>query len=215
MMGHRGCRLDISYPEIAVMQTEAIIQAAINVKKEYGYEVRTELMVPLVDIKKEFEFIYDIMHETAERVIAENDIRVNYRIGTCMETPRSCLKAGEIAEKSTFFSFGTNDLTQLTFGFSRDDAGKFLDYYYDRQILEFDPFQRMDLEGVGEMVEIGVKRGRAQRPDLKIGICGEHAGDPTTINFLDKIGFDYVSCSPYLVPIARLAAAQATIINKQ
>ena len=215
MMGHRGCRLDISYPEIAVMQTEAIIQAAINVKKEYGYEVRTELMVPLVNIKKEFEFIHDIMHDTAERVIAENGVSVNYRIGTCMETPRSCLKAGEIAEKSTFFSFGTNDLTQLTFGFSRDDAGKFLDYYYDRQILEFDPFQRMDLEGVGEMVEIGVQRGRAQRPDLKIGICGEHAGDPTTINFLDKIGFDYVSCSPYLVPIARLAAAQAAIINNR
>ena len=215
MMGHRGCRLDISYPEIAVMQTEAIIQAAINVKKEFGYEVRTELMVPLVDIKKEFEFIHDIMHDTAERVIAENGVSVNYRIGTCMETPRSCLKAGEIAEKSTFFSFGTNDLTQLTFGFSRDDAGKFLDYYYDRQILEFDPFQRMDLEGVGEMVEIGVQRGRAQRPDLKIGICGEHAGDPTTINFLDKIGFNYVSCSPYLVPIARLAAAQAAIINKR
>ena len=211
MMGHRGCRLDISYPEIAVMQTEAIIQAAINVKKECGYDVHTELMVPLVNIKKEFEFIHDIMLETAERVIEENGLRVNYKIGTCMETPRSCLKAGEIAEKSTFFSFGTNDLTQLTFGFSRDDAGKFLEHYYNRQILEFDPFQRMDLEGVGEMVEIGVERGRAVRPDLKIGICGEHAGDPTTITFLDKIGFNYVSCSPFLVPIARLAAAQAAI----
>ena len=155
------------------------------------------------------------MLETAERVIEENGLRVNYKIGTCMETPRSCLKAGEIAEKSTFFSFGTNDLTQLTFGFSRDDAGKFLEHYYNRQILEFDPFQRMDLEGVGEMVEIGVERGRAVRPDLKIGICGEHAGDPTTITFLDKIGFNYVSCSPFLVPIARLAAAQAAIINEK
>ena len=170
-------------------------------------------MVPLVNIKKEFEFIYNIMKETAERVIAEAGVSVSYKIGTCMETPRSCLIADDIAEKSTFFSFGTNDLTQLSFGFSRDDAGKFLQYYYDRQILEFDPFQRMDLEGVGELVEIGIQRGRSVRPDLKVGICGEHSADPTTINFLDKVGFNYVSCSPYLVPIARLAAAQASIIN--
>ncbi len=213
MMGHRGCRLDISYPEIAVMQTEAIIQAAINVKKECGYDVHVELMVPLVNIKKEFEFIYDIMKETAEKRIAEEGVSVSYKIGTCMETPRSCLIADDIAEKSTFFSFGTNDLTQLSFGFSRDDAGKFLQYYYDRQILEYDPFQRMDIEGVGELVEIGIQRGRSVRPDLKVGICGEHSADPTTINFLDKVGFNYVSCSPYLVPIARLAAAQASIIN--
>lgn len=215
MMGWRGCRLDISYPEIAEMQTEAIIQAAINVQKETGKKVHAELMVPLVNIKKEFEFIHDIMQKTAERVIAENHMPVNYKIGTCMETPRSCLQAGAIAEKSTFFSYGTNDLTQLTFGFSRDDAGKFLGAYYDRNILESDPFQRMDIEGVGELVEMGLKRGRATRPDLKIGICGEQASNPDTIDFLDRIGFNYVSCSPYLVPMARLAEAQATIKNSK
>ncbi len=215
MMGHRGCRLAISYPRLAEMQTEAILQAAINVQKELGCKVKVELMVPLVNIKEEFHFIYDHMESTAQRVLAENNATVDYRIGTCMETPRSCLKAGEIAERSTFFSFGTNDLTQCTYGFSRDDAGKFLNDYYDNQILEFDPFQRMDIEGVGEMVEIGLQRGRAVRPDLKIGICGEHSADPLTIAFLDKIGFDYISCSPFLVPIARLAAAQAAINNKK
>ena len=148
-------------------------------------------------------------------MIEENGEVVNYIIGTCMETPRSCLKAGEIAEKSTFFSYGTNDLTQLSFGFSRDDAGKFLDAYYDRNILEFNPFQRMDIEGVGELVQIGLERGRATRPDLKIGICGEQASNPETIEFLDKIGFDYVSSSPYLVPMSRLAEAQATIKNEK
>lgn len=215
MMGWRGCRLDISYPEIAVMQTEAIIQAAINVQKESGKKVHAELMVPLVNIKKEFEFIHDIIQETAERLIKENGVEVNYQIGTCMETPRSCLQAGEIAEKSMFFSYGTNDLTQLSFGFSRDDAGKFLNSYYDRNILEFDPFQRMDIDGVGELVEIGLQRGRATRPDLKIGICGEQASNPDTIDFLDRIGFDYVSASPYLVPMSRLAEAQATIKNSK
>lgn len=215
MMGWRGCRLAISYPEIAKMQTEAIIQAAINIQKETGKKIHVELMVPLVNLKKEFELIHDVMQETAEAVIAENKESVNYRIGTCMETPRACLQAGYIAEKSTFFSYGTNDLTQMTFGFSRDDAGKFLSSYYDRNILEFDPFQRMDIDAVGELVEIGLKRGRATRPDLKIGICGEHGSNPDTIDFLDRIGFNYVSCSPFRVPMARLAEAQATIKNSK
>ncbi len=215
MMGHRGCRLAVSYPRLAKMQTEAIIQAAINVKKETGHDVKVELMVPLVNIKKEFNVIYDYMEETAQRILKNSDVSVNYKIGTCMETPRSCLKAGEIAEKSTFFSFGTNDLTQLTYGFSRDDAGKFLNDYYSQQMLEFDPFQKIDIEGVGELVKIGVERGRSVRPDLKIGICGEHSADPATIQFLDAIGFNYISCSPFLVPIARLAAAQAAIKNRK
>ena len=215
MMGWRGCRLAISYPEIAEMQTRAIIQAAINVENKTGKKVHAELMVPLVNLKKEFEFIYDVMKKTAEDVIRENNKRVDYIIGTCMETPRSCLKAGEIAQKSEFFSYGTNDLTQLTFGFSRDDAGKFLDSYYDRGLLDADPFQSLDIEGVGELVKIGVERGRATRPDLKIGICGEQASNPNTIEFLDRIGFDYVSPSPFLVPMARLAEAQATIKNSK
>ena len=215
MMGWRGCRLAISYPEIAEMQTRAIIQAAINVENKTGKKVHAELMVPLVNLKKEFEFIYDVMKKTAEDVISENNKRVDYIIGTCMETPRSCLKAGEIAQKSEFFSYGTNDLTQLTFGFSRDDAGKFLDSYYDRGLLDADPFQSLDIEGVGELVKIGVERGRATRPDLKIGICGEQASNPNTIEFLDRIGFDYVSPSPFLVPMARLAEAQATIKNSK
>jgi pyruvate,orthophosphate dikinase len=215
MMGWRGCRLAVSYPEIAEMQTRAIIQAAVNVQKKTGKKVHAELMVPLVNLKKEFEFIYDVMKTTAEKVIEENGERVHYTIGTCMETPRSCLKAGEIAEKSEFFSYGTNDLTQLTFGFSRDDAGKFLNAYYDRGLLDADPFQSLDVEGVGELIKIGLERGRAQRPDLKIGICGEQASNANTIAFLDKIGFDYVSPSPYLVPMARLAEAQATIVNEK
>ena len=215
MMGWRGCRLAISYPEIAEMQTRAIIQAAVNVQKKTGKKVHAELMVPLVNIKKEFEFIYDVMKKTAEAVIAENNEPVHYTIGTCMETPRACLMAGQIAEKSEFFSYGTNDLTQLTFGFSRDDAGKFLNAYYDRGLLDADPFQSLDVEGAGELIEIGLKRGRAQRPDLKIGICGEQASNPNTIDFLDRIGFDYVSPSPFLVPMARLAEAQATIKNEK
>ena len=215
MMGHRGCRLAISWPEIAAMQTEAIIRAAINVKKETGKDVHVELMVPLVNIKSEFEFIHDIMKSVADRLISEAGISINYKIGTCMETPRSCIIADQIAEKSTFFSFGTNDLTQLTFGFSRDDAGKFLGYYYDRNILEADPFQKMDLEGCGVLVKLGLDRGRKVRPDLKVGICGEHAGNPATIEFLDRIGFSYVSCSPFLIPVARLAAAQAAIKNSK
>ncbi|HBV51947.1 MAG TPA: pyruvate, phosphate dikinase, partial [Clostridiales bacterium] len=209
MMGHRGCRLSVTYPEIARMQTRAVIEAAIEVSKEKGFEIVPEIMVPLVGDKKELKFVKDVIVETAEKVKAEKNSNLVYHIGTMIEIPRAALLANEIAEEAEFFSFGTNDLTQMTFGFSRDDAGKFLVDYYKSKIYESDPFAKLDQNGVGQLIEMAVTKGRSQRPNLKIGICGEHGGDPSSVAFCHKVGMDYVSCSPFRVPIARLAAAQA------
>ena len=214
MMGHRGCRLAVTYPEIARMQTRAVMEAAIEVQEETGKEIVPEIMIPLVGEKKELKFVKDVVVETAEAVKKEKNSDMHYKIGTMIEIPRAALMAGEIAEEAEFFSFGTNDLTQMTFGFSRDDAGKFLDAYYKAKIYEFDPFAKLDQAGVGQLVEMAVKNGRATRPDLKCGICGEHGGDPSTVEFCDKVGLNYVSCSPFRVPIARLAAAQAALHRK-
>ena len=214
MMGHRGCRLAVTYPEIAKMQTRAVIEAAIEVNEECGYGVVPEIMVPLVGEKKELKYVKDVIVETAEKVKAEKNSDITYKIGTMIEIPRAALLADEIAEEAEFFSFGTNDLTQMTFGFSRDDAGKFLDAYYKAKIYESDPFARLDQAGVGKLVKMAAENGRKTRPDLHLGICGEHGGDPSTIEFCHKVGLDYVSCSPFRVPIARLAAAQAALNNK-
>ena len=215
MMGHRGCRLSVTYPEIARMQTRAVIEAAIEVSKEKGFEIVPEIMVPLVGDKKELKFVKDVIVETAEKVKAEKNSNLVYHIGTMIEIPRAALLANEIAEEAEFFSFGTNDLTQMTFGFSRDDAGKFLVDYYKSKIYESDPFAKLDQNGVGQLIEMAVTKGRSQRPNLKIGICGEHGGDPSSVAFFHKVGMDYVSCSPFRVPIARLAAAQAAIADKR
>ena len=215
MMGHRGCRLSVTYPEIARMQTRAVIEAAIEVKEEKGFEIVPEIMVPLVGDKKELKFVKDVIVETAEQVKAEKHSNLVYHIGTMIEIPRAALLANEIAEEAEFFSFGTNDLTQMTFGFSRDDAGKFLVDYYKSKIYESDPFAKLDQNGVGQLIEMAVTKGRSQRPNLKIGICGEHGGDPSSVAFCHKVGMDYVSCSPFRVPIARLAAAQAAIADKR
>ena len=215
MMGHRGCRLSVTYPEIARMQTRAVIEAAIEVSKEKGFEIVPEIMVPLVGDKKELKFVKDVIVETAEKVKAEKNSNLVYHIGTMIEIPRAALLANEIAEEAKFFSFGTNDLTQMTFGFSRDDAGKFLVDYYKSKIYESDPFAKLDQNGVGQLIEMAVTKGRSQRPNLKIGICGEHGGDPSSVAFCHKVGMDYVSCSPFRVPIARLAAAQAAIADKR
>ena len=214
MMGHRGCRLAVTYPEIAKMQTRAVMEAAIEVKAEKGYDIVPEIMIPLVGEKKELKFVKDIVVETAEAVKKEKGSDIEYHIGTMIEIPRAALLADEIAEEAEFFSFGTNDLTQMTFGFSRDDAGKFLDAYYKAKIYESDPFARLDQSGVGKLVKMAAEKGRATRPDLKLGICGEHGGDPSSVEFCHKIGLNYVSCSPFRVPIARLAAAQAALNNK-
>ena len=214
MMGHRGCRLSVTYPEIARMQTRAVIEAAIEVSKEKGFEIVPEIMVPLVGDKKELKFVKDVIVETAEKVKAEKNSNLVYHIGTMIEIPRAALLANEIAEEAEFFSFGTNDLTQMTFGFSRDDAGKFLVDYYKSKIYESDPFAKLDQNGVGQLIEMAVTKGRSQRPNLKIGICGEHGGDPSSVAFCHKVGMDYVSCSPFRVPIARLAAAQAAIKSR-
>lgn len=211
MLGHRGCRLAVTYPEIAEMQTRAIIEAAINVKKRTGRDVKPQIMIPLVGELKELKYIKDIIVKVADEVIKENNVEIKYLVGTMIEVPRAALTADQIAKEAEFFSFGTNDLTQMTFGFSRDDAGKFLEVYYDKKIYEFDPFAKLDQEGVGKLVEMGTKLGRQTRPDLEVGICGEHGGDPSSIEFCHKVGLDYVSCSPFRVPIARLAAAQAAI----
>ena len=211
MMGHRGCRLPVTYPEIARMQTRAVMEAAIEVKEEQGYDIVPEIMIPLVGEKKELKFVKDIVVETAEKVKGEKGSDIAYHIGTMIEIPRAALLADEIAEEAEFFSFGTNDLTQMTFGFSRDDAGKFLDAYYKAKIYESDPFARLDLNGVGQLVEMAAGKGRKMRPGIKLGICGEHGGDPSSVEFCQKVGLDYVSCSPYRVPIARLAAAQAEV----
>ncbi|MCD8279996.1 pyruvate, phosphate dikinase, partial [Enterocloster citroniae] len=209
MMGHRGCRLAVTYPEIARMQTRAIMEAAIEVKEECGYDIVPEIMIPLVGEKKELKFVKDIVIETAELVKKEKNSDIQYHIGTMIEIPRAALTADKIAEEAEFFSFGTNDLTQMTFGFSRDDAGKFLDSYYKAKIYESDPFARLDQDGVGQLVKMAVEKGRSTRADLKCGICGEHGGDPSSVEFCHKIGLNYVSCSPFRGPIARRAAAQA------
>ncbi len=211
MMGHRGCRLAVTYPEIARMQTRAVMEAAIEVKEEKGYDIIPEIMIPLIGDKKELKFVKEMVVKIAERVKKEKNSDIQYHIGTMIEIPRAALLAGEIAEEAEFFSFGTNDLTQMTFGFSRDDAGKFLDSYYKSKIYESDPFARLDQNGVGKLVKMAVEEGRATRPDIKLGICGEHGGDPSSIEFCHKAGLSYVSCSPFRVPIARLAAAQAAI----
>ena len=212
MMGHRGCRLCITYPEIAVMQTNAVIKAAINVKKNHpDWDLVPEIMIPLVGEVKELQYVKKIVVDTADAVIKAAGSDLHYKVGTMIEIPRACVTADDIAKEAEFFSFGTNDLTQMTFGFSRDDAGKFLDAYYQKKILESDPFARLDQTGVGKLVQMAVKLGRETRPDLKIGICGEHGGDPSSVEFCHKIGLNYVSCSPFRVPIARLAAAQAAI----
>ena len=210
MMGHRGCRLDVTYPEIGVMQTKAIIGAAINVKKE-GIDVKPEIMIPLVGDYQELVYVKEIITSTADEMLKEEDIDLKYMVGTMIEIPRACLIADKIAKEAEFFSFGTNDLTQMTFGFSRDDAGKFLGEYYAKNIYDFDPFARIDEEGVGKLVEHAVKLGRETRPDIELGICGEHGGNPPTVEYCHRIGLTYVSCSPFRVPIARLAAAQAAI----
>ena len=214
MMGHRGCRLAVTYPEIAKMQTRAVMEAAIEVNEEEGWNIIPEIMIPLVGEKKELKYVKDVVVETAEQVKAEKKSDIQYHIGTMIEIPRAALTADKIAEEAEFFSFGTNDLTQMTFGFSRDDAGKFLDSYYKAKIYESDPFAKLDQEGVGQLVKMAVEKGRKVRPELHCGICGEHGGDPSSVEFCHKVGLDYVSCSPFRVPIARLAAAQAAINNK-
>lgn len=212
MMGHRGCRLAVTYPEIAEMQTQAVIEAALAVRKN-GIEIIPEIMIPLVGEIKELKYVKDVVVETAERVLKENNAQMEYHIGTMIEIPRAALTADEIAKEAEFFSFGTNDLTQMTFGFSRDDAGKFLDEYYGKKIFESDPFARLDQIGVGKLMKIAIEGGKSTRPDIKLGICGEHGGDPSTIEFCHNVGLTYVSCSPFRVPVARLAAAQANILN--
>ncbi len=213
MLGHRGCRLSITYPEIARMQTTAVIEAGLEVKKEKGYNIVPEIMIPLVGDIKEFKYVKDIVKSTADEIIARSGIEMQYKVGTMIEIPRAALLADEIATEAEFFSVGTNDLTQMTFGFSRDDAGSFLNDYYDKKIFEQDPFQRVDVKGVGKLINMAVTLGRSTRPDIKVGICGEHGGDPYSIDFCHKVGLNYVSCSPFRVPIARLAAAQAQIKN--
>ena len=215
MMGHRGCRLTVTYPEIAKMQTRAVIRAAINVQKKHpDWKVVPEIMIPLVGEAKELKFVKNIVVAVADEEIANAGVSLKYEVGTMIEIPRACLTADEIAKEAEFFCFGTNDLTQMTFGFSRDDAGKFLGAYYDRKIYENDPFAKLDQDGVGKLMQMAVKLGKATRPDMHLGICGEHGGDPSSVEFCHKLGLTYVSCSPFRVPIARLAAAQAAIKQK-
>ena len=214
MMGHRGCRLAVTYPEIAEMQTRAVIEAAIEVKQECGYDIVPEIMIPLVGEKKELKYCKDVVVKTANEVMEEKGVKLDFHVGTMIEIPRAAITADEIAEEAEFFSFGTNDLTQMTFGFSRDDAGKFLDEYYGKKIYESDPFQKLDQDGVGKLVKMAAELGRKTRPNIKLGICGEHGGDPSTVIFCHNIGLNYVSCSPFRVPIARLAAAHAVVLAK-
>jgi pyruvate,orthophosphate dikinase len=211
MLGHRGCRLGITTPEIYNMQVQAILEAACELKQEAGIAVQLEIMVPLVGDVKELEIVKRHIHEVAERVMRAKGVRLPYLVGTMIELPRAVLTAGAIAREADFFSYGTNDLTQTTLGLSRDDAGMFLPHYIERGILAYDPFVVLDQEGVGELIHIGVERGRRTRPNLKVGICGEHGGEPRSIAFCHRIDLDYVSCSPFRVPIARLAAAQAAL----
>ncbi len=211
MMGHRGCRLAVTFPEIAEMQTEAVIKAAINASKKIGKMITPEIMIPLVGEVKELKYVKDVVCATADKIIAEAGVDMKYKVGTMIEIPRAALTADEIAKEAEFFSFGTNDLTQMTFGFSRDDAGKFLGAYYDKKIYENDPFAKLDQVGVGKLVKMAVELGKKTRPDIKLGICGEHGGDPSSVEFCHRAGLTYVSCSPFRVPVARLAAAQAQI----
>ena len=213
MMGHRGCRLAITYPEIAEMQTRAVIEAAINVEKE-GIKTHPEIMIPLIGDLKELKYVKNIVTTTADKVMVEKNFKVNYNIGTMIEIPRATVIADEIAQEAEFFSFGTNDLTQLTYGFSRDDASKFLNDYYKKGIFESDPFAKIDRTGVGELMRIAVEKGRKTRPNIELGICGEHGGEPSSVEFCNELGLTYVSCSPFRVPLARLAAAQAAIKAK-
>ena len=216
MMGHRGLRLAVTYPEIAKMQTKAVIRAAINVQKKHpDWKVVPEIMIPLTSEVKELKFVKKVVVETADAEIKAAGVDLHYEVGTMVEIPRACLTADEIAKEADFFCFGTNDLTQMTFGFSRDDAGKFLNAYYDAKILENDPFAKLDQNGVGKLMEMAIKLGKPVNPKLHIGICGEHGGDPSSVEFCHKIGLDYVSCSPFRVPVARLAAAQAAIAEKK
>lgn len=214
MLGHRGCRLAVTYPEIAEMQTRAVIEAAIETRQELGLDILPEIMIPLVGEVKELEYVKEVVDRTAKQVMAERNVTIPYLVGTMIEIPRAALTADRIAEQAEFFSFGTNDLTQMTFGFSRDDAGKFLDDYYKKKIYESDPFARVDQEGVGKLMAMAVELGKKVRPNIKLGICGEHGGDPSSVEFCHRLGLNYVSCSPYRVPIARLAAAQAAIKNR-
>ena len=215
MMGHRGCRLDVTYPEIGRMQARAIIEAAIKASKELGREIEPEIMIPLTLDLKEFKYVKQVIVDEVEKVLAENNVKMRYHVGTMIEIPRAALLSSEIASEAEFYSFGTNDLTQMTFGFSRDDSSKFLDAYYSKKIFESDPFQHVDQKGVGQLINKAVVDGRATRPTLLCGVCGEHGGDPESIAFFNKVGLDYVSCSPFRVPIARLAAAQAEILLKR
>jgi pyruvate,orthophosphate dikinase len=210
MLGHRGCRLGNTYPEITETQARAIIEAACDLKKE-GFDPKPEIMVPLIGTVQEFKLQEEIIRSVATQVIKEKGVEVDYMVGTMIEIPRAALTANKVAEYAEFFSFGTNDLTQMTFGYSRDDAAKFLPIYIEKGILKQDPFQTLDQEGVGQLVETAVERGRSSRPDIKLGICGEHGGDPSSVEFCHRTGLDYVSCSPFRVPIARLSAAQANL----
>jgi len=210
MLGHRGCRLGISYPEITEMQTRAIFEAAVVVHKE-GLKVVPEIMVPLIGHENEFKSQEEVIRRVAEEVMKEKGVKINYKVGTMIEIPRAALAAGKIAQSAEFFSFGTNDLTQMTFGLSRDDAGSFLPYYVESGIIKSDPFESIDIDGVGVLMEFAVRKGREVKPDLKIGICGEHGGEPASVEFCHSLGLDYVSCSPFRVPIARLAAARANL----
>ncbi|MBR0312356.1 MAG: pyruvate, phosphate dikinase, partial [Oscillospiraceae bacterium] len=212
MMGHRGCRLAVTYPEIAAMQTRAVIKAALNVRARHpNWDITPEIMIPLVGEVKELKYVKDVVCRTADEIISSMQSNMKYKVGTMIEIPRAALTADDIAQEADFFSFGTNDLTQMTFGFSRDDANKFLTAYYDRKIYEFDPFGKLDQTGVGKLVKMAVELGRKANPELHCGVCGEHGGDPSSVEFFHKVGLDYVSCSPFRVPIARLAAAQAAI----
>ena len=212
MMGHRGCRLAVTYPEIAKMQTKAVIRAAIKVKKNHpDWNIKPEIMIPLVGEVKELKYVKKFVVETADAEIAASGIELEYEVGTMIEIPRAALTADEIAKEADFFCFGTNDLTQMTFGFSRDDAGKFLDAYYDAKIYENDPFAKLDQKGVGKLMEMAIALGKEANPNLHIGICGEHGGDPSSVEFCNELGLNYVSCSPFRVPIAKLSAAQAAI----
>jgi pyruvate,orthophosphate dikinase len=213
MLGFRGCRLGVIYPEISEMQVRAIIEAACEVA-EQGVKVYPEIMIPLIGHVNELNVLAKLSRETADKVLKEKGQKVDYKVGTMIEIPRAALTADEIAKEAEFFSFGTNDLTQMAFGYSRDDVGKFVPEYVEKGILENDPFQALDQTGVGQLVEMGVKKGRASRKDLKVGICGEHGGEPSSIDFCHRVGMDYVSCSPFRVPIARLSAAHAKIKNK-
>jgi pyruvate, orthophosphate dikinase len=214
MMGHRGCRLAVSYPEIAEMQTRAVIEAGIDVAKRHPeWNVVPEIMIPLIGEVKELKYVKDIVVNTATKVMEEKGTTIKYMVGTMIEIPRAALTADDIAKEAEFFSFGTNDLTQMTFGFSRDDAGTFLKDYYEKKVYEQDPFARLDENGVGKLVKMAVELGKKTRPGIKLGICGEHGGDPLSVEFCHGVGLNYVSCSPFRVPVARLAAAQAQVKN--